>query len=67
MFLPRLFISEPTPLKLRASALSHALYHAVANDPSRMRESGMPRALSIVQNRASKICNYCLHLDGGRD
>ena len=67
MFLPRLCISEPTPLKLKALAFSHALYHQVENDAVCMKENGMPRASSVVQSRASEICNYCLHLVGGRE
>ena len=67
MFLPRLCISEPSSLKLKALAFSHALYHQVVNDAVCMAENGMPRASNLVQSRASEICNYCLHLVGGRD
>ena len=67
MFLPRICVSEPTPLKSKASAFCHALYHTCANDASCMHENGMPRAPNIVQARAFEICNYCLHLVGGRD
>ena len=66
MFLPRLCTSEPTLLKVKAWAFSHALYHAVVNDVSCVRENSMPRASSIVQSRASEVCNYCLHVVGGR-
>ena len=67
MFLPRLCISEPAPFKLKALAFSDAIYHAVVNDASRMKENGMPRASSVVQSRASEICSYCLHLIGSRE
>jgi hypothetical protein len=67
MFLPRLCISDPSSLKLKALAFSHALYHQVVNDAVCMAENNMPRASRIVQTRASEICNYCLHLVGGRE
>ena len=66
LFLHRICVSEPTHLKLQTLAFCHALYHTCVNDTACIDESGMPRSHYLVQKRATEICNYCLHLVGGR-
>ena len=66
MFLNRICVSEPTQDKLKTLAFCHALYHSCVKDTVCIAENGMPKSPYIVQKRASEICNYCLHLVGGR-
>ena len=66
LHLHRICVSEPTHDKLKTLAFCHALYHTCVNDIACIDENGTPRSFYLVQKRASEICNYCLHLVGGR-
>ena len=66
MFLDRICVSEPTQDKLKTLAFCHALYHSCVKGTACIAENGMPKSPYISQKRAPEICNYCLHLVGGR-
>ena len=64
--LQRLFISEPTPMKLKILPFRHALYHACANDSHCIAADGMPMGALMVQHKAYENSSCCLQLVGGR-
>ena len=59
----KLFIVDPSTVKLKTLAFCRSLYHACVNDTVYMRRDGYP---GIVQSRDSEVARHCAHLVGGR-
>lgn len=60
----RIGLISPPPLRIEKIGLWHSLCHSVANEFFHIKSNGRCNSAQIAQDRAFKICGYCLHSVG---